>query len=490
MEDERNTADGPGKSILAGSNTIVLIDPASEASDALAGRLEMQGYDVVLCRDSAEGAHRALAEKPCAVIADLWMPGISGVQLCRLLKAEPATEHVPVVLRGPSSSRNLFWAERAGASAYVIKGRMGDLVRALRRSISDAPLASGSSATLAGQDIRDRIAALLDAALFESVLAAELRALGTCGEFARLFDLLSQFVSRVTHYRWLAVSTEEPARLAVHASPRCSAEAEQEARAALNVADGALLIKVEDDDARVAPLGPPVVIKPIELGGIRIGHLAISLSESEAQGENLATIIAREIAAPIRMASLVEESQRLATIDPLTGLMNRRAFVAGVQRVIAACKRYGHDLSLCLLDVDHFKLVNDRFGHGAGDAVLAAVGRLLHAEVRASDIAARWGGEEFVVALTSTEIGGARVAAERLRRSLQDLVVLDSSGARVPITGSIGIAGYEASETLEALVERADRAMYAAKKAGRNRVVADGDRTSSVVSLASGADRP
>src|SRR5690606_22952617 len=115
-------------------NALVLIDPEIEASGTLADRLQMQGYAVSIFSDPAEGARVALGDPPCAVIADLWMPGISGVQLCRLLKAVPATESVPVILRRPESPRNRFWSERAGASDYVVKGRMGDLVRAFGKA--------------------------------------------------------------------------------------------------------------------------------------------------------------------------------------------------------------------------------------------------------------------------------------------------------------------------------------------------------------------
>lgn len=111
----------------------------------------------------------ALCNPPSAVIADLWMPSISGVQLCRLLKAEPATQNIPVVLRGPEGHRNRFWAERAGASAYVVKGRMGDLVRALSRALENAPSGDGFFCQLPKEtlDIRDRIASYLDTALLE-----------------------------------------------------------------------------------------------------------------------------------------------------------------------------------------------------------------------------------------------------------------------------------------------------------------------------------
>jgi two-component system cell cycle response regulator len=454
-----------------GRSAVVLIDPAA-ASESLAGRLGMQGYAVASSQDPADGAKMALADPPAAVVADLWMPGISGVQLCRLLKAEPATEHVPVILRGPEGPRNHFWAERAGASAYVVKGRMGDLVRALRQAIASAPQNEGFFTTFAGEDIRDRIAAHLDAALFESVLSAELRALGTCGAFDRLFDLLSQFVSRVATYRWLAVAVGNPSRLGLHASSRGKEAAVLEARAALQLDAGAQLILVEDDDASEAQTGCAPIVRPIELGGIRIGQLALSLAaEDGLPDENLVEIIAREVAGPIRMATLVEESQRLATVDGLTGLMNRRAFTSTLQREVAGAARYGHPLSLVLLDLDHFKRINDGFGHGMGDAVLQATGECLSKQVRTSDLAARWGGEEFVMALTSTDVAGAACFCERVRSAIEALVIAAPDGGRVAVTASIGFASYASGESLEELVERADKAMYVAKSSGRNRVV-------------------
>jgi two-component system cell cycle response regulator len=431
----------------------------------------MQGYGVAVAQDPAEGARIALADPPAAVIADLWMPRISGVQLCRLLKAEPATEHVPVILRGRDSPRNRFWSERAGASAYVVKGRMGDLVRALRQAIAATPAGEGFFTTFAGEDIRERIAAHLDAALFESVLSAEVRALGTCGAFDRLFDLFSQFLSRVATYRWVALATDQPLRLAIHSNPTGRAAAELEARNALGVSAGAELIVVEDDDANDVPPGPPAIVKPIELGGIHVGKLAVSLPElDDAQDEALIEIIARELAGPIRMATLMEESQRLATVDTLTKLMNRRAFVTSLEREISACSRYGHELSLLLFDVDHFKHINDRYGHKTGDTVLAELGRHLASQVRASDYTARWGGEEFVVGLACTGTSGATLFAERLRKSIEALSITDPSGAPVPVTASIGIAGFRSGESLDTLVDRADRAMYLAKSSGRNRV--------------------
>ncbi len=460
------------------ARNVVLID-GSETREVLAERLRMQGFVVRVTADPAEGAHLALSQPPSAVVADLWMPGISGVQLCRLLRTEAATEHVPIILRGPENDqRNRFWASRAGAAAYVVKGRMGDLVRALDSAIAAAPESSSFFVHLSGADteIRDRIAASLDAALFESVIASEVRGLSVCGAFDRLFDLFSQLVTRVTTYRWMAISTHKPERAGLHAHPSMRASAEAEARAQLRLGATASMFAVEDEDAFADEAGPPAIVEPILFGGEVIGELALATrAPQHPKDPSLVTVLARELAGPLRIVSLVEESQHLARIDPLTGLMNRRAMIASLDREIARAVRLHEPLSLMLLDVDHFKAINDRRGHASGDTVLAALGKLLAREIRAVDLAARWGGEEFVIGLCAADKPGGVIAAERIRQAVEAMSVADSEGTKIPVTVSIGLAAYRPGDDVEALVDRADRAMYLAKSAGRNRVVIDPD---------------
>jgi diguanylate cyclase (GGDEF)-like protein len=126
-----------------------------------------------------------------------------------------------------------------------------------------------------------------------------------------------------------------------------------------------------------------------------------------------------------------------------------------------------------LIDVDHFKLINDRYGHAAGDQVLSAVGKMLGETLRNTDFAARWGGEEFVIALTCTDLEGGRVVAERTRAAIEALSIDDGSGTRIPVTASVGLASLMPDENVEQLMDRSDRAMYAAKYGGRNRVGVD-----------------
>src|SRR6187402_791975 len=178
------------------------------------------------------------------------------------------------------------------------------------------------------------------------------------------------------------------------------------------------------------------------------------------------------------MAALIEESQRLATTDSLTGLCNRRALLAALHVEIAQARRHGHPLSVCLLDVDHFKSINDGHGHAAGDQVLAAVGALLRRELRTPDVAARWGGEEFVVLFRNTDGEGGVRAAERIRSAIQALEI-SASDKKILVTVSIGVAEFALENSAETFIECADRAMYRAKLGGRNRVEREHVLTSS-----------
>jgi diguanylate cyclase (GGDEF)-like protein len=466
---------GGRRSKVRPSPRVLLIDPNDSGRTVLAERLRLQGFTVRESKDGADGAIQALEDPPAAVVADLHMPSISGVQLCRLLSSEPGTSGVPVVLRGADGRRNHFWAEQAGAFAYVVKGRMGELVRALRRALERSSAEETGFFVVSsteGLDVRDRIATHLDAALFESVIAAEVRRLGTSESFDRLIDLLSQFVSQVTTYRWMAVLRAEPLRLGVHTNASCHGTSIEEACRALAVDGGSLpIVTVEDDDAVADPDGPPVVVEPIHFGESAIGALALApRAPAHPNDRVLVKTIARELGGALRMATLVEESRWMATTDALTGLMNRRAFADWGKREVLRASRYADPFSLLLLDVDHFKLINDLRGHGVGDIALAALAALLAASVRSCDVVARWGGEEFVVALPSTPLAGAIQVAARMRAQLEEHEILDPDGNRVPVTASFGVAQLLPQESLDQLVDRADRAMYGAKSAGRNRV--------------------
>ena len=171
-------------------------------------------------------------------------------------------------------------------------------------------------------------------------------------------------------------------------------------------------------------------------------------------------------------AQMEAELIRLARVDELTGLFNRRYLLERLTHEALRAKRYGSPLCLMMLDLDHFKRINDTYGHLVGDQVLARVGGVLHETIRATDIAGRYGGEEFCIALTETSVQGACLMAERLRQRIAAEVFTTDDGTTFQATCSIGIAPYTSDlADLPAFLGRADSALYEAKTSGRNRVV-------------------
>ena len=167
-----------------------------------------------------------------------------------------------------------------------------------------------------------------------------------------------------------------------------------------------------------------------------------------------------------------ETIERLARTDALTGLANRRTLDETFAREIARAERLRGDLSMIMGDLDHFKSINDQFGHITGDQVLARAAAVFQSQSRPYDLAARYGGEEFVLVLSGTSTRGAIEIAERIRKEIADLTV---PGCPKPITISLGVASWMAGEAPEVFVARADTALYNAKNAGRNRVEAAQD---------------
>jgi len=175
-----------------------------------------------------------------------------------------------------------------------------------------------------------------------------------------------------------------------------------------------------------------------------------------------------------RLRHNVQLSLEMAITDQLTGLHNRRYMARHLDNLISAAGRSGKPLAFLILDIDYFKAVNDGHGHDIGDEVLKEFANRIAANIRGIDLACRYGGEEFVVVMPETEVSLAFAIAERLRKSIEtNPIEISRAPGRLNITISIGIAGSEGqSDTADALLHRADQALYSAKRTGRNRVVA------------------
>jgi diguanylate cyclase (GGDEF)-like protein len=213
------------------------------------------------------------------------------------------------------------------------------------------------------------------------------------------------------------------------------------------------------------------------VNAVRISNgLAVTfadVTEIRRQAEELLRANARMDREVKRRALLERELRQLVDHDPLTNLLNRRAFLKAVGDELARARRYGHPMAVIMIDIDHFKRINDTWGHAIGDDAIRAVGRAAMSAVRTEDRVGRLGGEEFCIMLPETSAEGARFLAERLRIAVA-AIRIEARGEKIGFTASFGVAETTtATADVDRLIDRADQALYRAKNGGRDRVVVD-----------------
>lgn len=173
---------------------------------------------------------------------------------------------------------------------------------------------------------------------------------------------------------------------------------------------------------------------------------------------------------PLKNATLFHQALKMAYTDPLTQTNNRASFNDSVKREMSLAARHGKNLSIIFLDIDHFKAINDQHGHECGDITLTAVAKWVKESLRSSDAVFRFGGEEFVILLSDTDLAGAKLLAERIRATIESHTIAHDMAA-IKVTASLGVSTLHADDTGDTFIKRADEAMYKAKKSGRNRVM-------------------
>ncbi len=264
--------------------------------------------------------------------------------------------------------------------------------------------------------------------------------------------------------------------LASHGGPGATAELAPTAaiERAWKMREPLLVRKVSEREdgplSDVLPDARNLVIVPLIAEGSPIGVLVAEHGKPriEQRALTILTQFASHASLALRNAWLLEEMRTMADRDPLTGVANRRSFDARLELEVKRAQRTNDPLSLLLLDLDHFKQVNDLHGHPAGDRVLRQVSATLASHAREIDMPARYGGEEFALILPSCSPEEAGLVAERLRRAISELRI-DPGG---PLTTSVGVASWPRNALdVRALVSASDEALYAAKRAGRNMVV-------------------
>jgi diguanylate cyclase (GGDEF)-like protein len=229
-------------------------------------------------------------------------------------------------------------------------------------------------------------------------------------------------------------------------------------------------------DGEIARAGEPEaagerIAFPMRAGASDFGHLVIVSASFDPGQIEAARSLSSQAVVALENAQLHRIVQHQALIDSLTGLANRRSAEDTLKFELARATRFGGEICVVLADLDDFKQINDRYGHPFGDELLKEFANALRATVRESDVAARWGGEEFALVLPGTGAEGGADLANRVREIVEGRMVQAPDGTDVRVTGSFGVASFPESEELGELLAAADSALYAAKREGKNRVV-------------------
>ncbi|HYH44811.1 MAG TPA: diguanylate cyclase [Thermoanaerobaculia bacterium] len=475
------------------SGRVLVVDDSEITRAILARTLRGAGFEVLEARDGAEGALKALRERPSVVVTDLEMPTMDGFPLLRLLKADPLSSHIPVLIltsHGEAASR--FWSLRTGADAYLTKdyrpqhlvATVARLVAASEAAMPPAGLKDNGTDTssLGPLEVLARVARQLDASLLQATLINSLLERGmAAGDFHEASRVALEVLGQVVDARCLAVAVAEPESVTVEIL-LLEPIRQRDVDALRDLVVGSL----------EAPPGHPIHIQvegPVGDGASIDLDQAVSLQLAvrEAQGvlilvprdrerfsraaSGLVHALAGHLTLVLDNARLSQRLHEMSTRDGLTRQLNHRAIYERLTEEMERARRYRFPLSVILCDMDHFKEVNDTYGHLAGDAVLREGAEVLRASLRAGDLLGRYGGEEFLAVLPQVEIEAARAAAERLRIGLEGLPLPLPMVPEVRVTASFGVASMDelgAGATSDLLVSLADRRLYEAKAAGRN----------------------
>jgi len=452
------------------------------------------GFGVVTARDGLEAIEKAFAEDVSLIILDVTMPRLNGYQACRLLKSDPATKSVPVViLTSKDKTGDRFWGLETGADYYLTKSagpeQILDLVKRVLLDRTSPTRPRPAEARGTSMDILSRVNELLDRKLYEATILSEIgRIARGLVHFDETFTSVMVLVARVVDFTvgGMAFVEDEDLEVVLTLQRDTTPGVLEKAKSRLLQAvakerHGVPFTKVQ---ARLVTSGSVKGMPEKSLGGFAsfpittngrlTGLLALAgeaVDQMSAETEVFLGQVANQAHIVMENSRLFERVRNLSIRDSLTDLFNHRHSIELVASEFERVGRYEGGVSLVMADIDHFKKINDEYGHPAGDIVLREVARLLRDTLRNVDFLGRYGGEEFIAILPHTGHDEARQTAERLRKSVENHAIRVGD-KELRITVSLGVATYPGGniDTPNALVGAADQALYRAKEAGRNRV--------------------
>lgn len=449
---------------------ILVVDDIPANVRLLEAKLMAEYFEVLTASDGPSALEVAHAQAPDLILLDVMMPGMDGLEVAERLKADPKTRHIPIVMiTALTDTADRVRGLEAGADDFLSKPVNDIALFARVRSLT-------------------RLKVMMDELRMRDAITGEMDIAGEAPQDAEVDASKGQILMAESD-NLLAGKLCEYLTAAGHRVERVSSGAEALERGhqpGLDLVIVNLDLAGEDglrlcsqfrsqDETRHVPI--LLVLDESELAqlakGLELGvtdYLIRPIDQNELLARTRTQIRRRRYHDKLHL--MLDNSVSLAYTDALTGVYNRHYMNAHLDRKITEIDNTQQPVSVMIFDIDHFKRVNDTYGHASGDEVLRAVAQRVSGSIRDFDLLARYGGEEFVVIMPSTPADISLMVAERLCRKIgSEAFEVSGSQAALDITASIGVATTtDARETAGALLERADAALYEAKNDGRNQV--------------------
>ncbi|MBL4758238.1 MAG: PleD family two-component system response regulator [Rhizobiales bacterium] len=451
---------------------ILVVDDIPANVKLLEARLSAEYFDVVTATNGPDALDICDGGRVDIVLLDVMMPEMDGFEVCRRIKANPKTHHVPVIM-----------ITALDQPADKVKGLEAGADDFLTKPVSDIAIMTRVKSLVRNKTLVDEMQSRV--ATGEELGFGENQELifrqpVSNGRILYVDDRLNSYerISKILKRDHEVVIEPDPLQAVFNAAEGdyeliiismnlrnfdglrlCSQIRSLDRTRNLPI----LIIVDPNDDARL--------LRAIEMG---VNDYVMRPIDSNELFARVRTQIRRKRYAD-RLVDSFKLNMEMAVTDALTGLHNRRYMESHLATLLETAKNSDKLLSLMIVDIDFFKVVNDTHGHGAGDEVLREFSKRLQKNIRGIDLACRYGGEEFVIIMPETDIGLAAIVAERIRCVVADKAFLVNGGSQaLDLTISIGLSALQSDNDTQAdIIKRADEALYTAKNDGRNRVVAD-----------------
>ena len=476
---------------------ILLVEDSETQLKFLKEGLIEHGFEVETALNGSEAYKKVYTCTPDVVVSDILMPAIDGYQLCRMLKNMDETKKIPIILLTVLENKiDNFWGKKSGAQLFLSKAiDIKELATNINATVRRYPVSAEYKEALAQKDDGEnsaqfRLNSILNDLLMKSVFSNEFRNLSDFLNYERIlvekmFSLLSSFVE----YTVAGIYFSSPDSLAENIiyfdtlgrnMPKSFLsdinydffrKMEEHKPIKNSKFEVVRMLLGKELDYKFNDLTSKIII-PLIFDKKLIGGICFyTRQDINYSSFRYFDIMISELLAIFKMKYQYTEKEFMSVLDGLTGLYNRRQFEIGLEQECNRSRRHQSDFSLALLDIDFFKKVNDTYGHQYGDYVLKTVADLMKQAFRKTDLLYRYGGEELVMIMPETNIEGALIPVQRLRRMVEEYD-FEYNGVKAKVTVSMGLTmNYQDLSTSVDILKTADEALYRAKEEGRNRVI-------------------